>query len=171
MPFWEVGGYFELETGGIRGNSGRSCERLAERAGSGEIAFWAVNAQPHQGERLVDLAVFPPTGNSLLDILSDMGASRLNVKEQSAMDAQDEGMGDAGDLREFALRMLLREFVERAGRAETAEDPGQHQEGVGPAVHPALAAPGARAGDVVEMADMAAVSAGADCGRGGLTLR
>ena len=90
-----------------------------------------------------------------------MPASRLNVKEQSAMDAQDEGMGDARGLREFALRRLLRELVEKAGRAETVEGLGEHQEVVGPAVHPALAAPGARAGGVVELADMAAVSAGA----------
>jgi len=75
--------------------------------------------------------------------LKDIPASRLNVKEQSAMDAQNEGMGEAGEWREFVLRMLLREFVEKAGRAETGEGPGEHQEGVGPAVHPALAAPGA----------------------------
>jgi len=59
------------------------------------------------------------------------------------MDAQNEGMGEAGEWREFVLRRLLREFVEKAGRAETGEGPGEHQEGVGPAVHPALAAPGA----------------------------
>ncbi len=38
------------------------------------------------------------------------------------MDAQNEGMGDTGEWREFVLRMLLREFVEKAGRAETVED-------------------------------------------------
>ena len=37
------------------------------------------------------------------------------------MDAQNEGMGDAGEWREFVLRRLLREFVEKAGRAETVE--------------------------------------------------
>ena len=38
------------------------------------------------------------------------------------MDAQDEGMGDAGEWRAFALRMLLRELVEKEGTAETAEE-------------------------------------------------
>jgi len=78
------------------------------------------------------------------------------------MDVQNEGMGDTGEWREFVLRMLLREFVEKAGRAETGEGPGEHQEGFGPAVHPALAAPGAHPGGMVELADMAAVRAGAD---------
>ena len=68
------------------------------------------------------------------------------MKEQGAMDAQDEGMGDAGEWREFALRRLPRELVERAGRAEAVEDPGERQGDIGPAVHPALAAPGAHPG-------------------------
>ena len=59
--------------------------------------------------------------NALLDILSDMAASRLNVNEQSAMDDQNEGMGDAGEWREFALRRLLRELAAKAGRAEAVE--------------------------------------------------
>ncbi len=77
------------------------------------------------------------------------------MKEQGAMDAQEEGMDYAGEWREFALRRLPRELVEKAGRAETAEDPGERQEGVGQAVHPALAAPGAHPGGVVEIAGTA----------------
>ncbi len=165
FPFGKSEGYFELETGGNRGNSGRSCERLAERAGSGEIPFWAVNAQPHQGERFVDRAVFPPTGNSLLDILSDITAKRVSMKKQGAMDAQDEGMGDARDLREFALRRLLREFVEKAGRAETAEGPWRTPGRHWPGGSSCAGCAGRSPWGVVELADMAGPT------RPGLTVR
>ena len=87
------------------------------------------------------------------------------------MDARNGRVADAGEWRALVLRRPLRELVEKAGRAETAEGPGEHQEGVGPADHPALAAPGARAGGVVELADMAAVSAGAGCVARWLVLR
>ena len=72
-------------------------------------------------------------------------------------------MGDAGEWREFVLRRLLRELVEKAGGAETVEGPGEHQEGVGQAVHPALAAPGTGNGPVAEIGRLLWDGAGADC--------
>ncbi len=68
------------------------------------------------------------------------------------MDAQDEGMGDAGEWREFVLWRLLRELVEKAGRAETVEDLANTRKEIGPAVH---SAPGSPPGGVVELADAA----------------
>ena len=78
------------------------------------------------------------------------------------MDARNGRVDDAGEWRAFVLRRPLRELVEKSGTAETPEAPGPTPGRRWPAGSSCAGRAGRTPWGVVELADMAAVSAGAD---------